>query len=272
MINVEQYKCNTCGSVNLIFDGKVLQCKECKTEYPFNEHSGCLNFLNKELDDESLKNINLEDLEEAISQADNSQNRLYSSQYYLESDYSKNLVKEFNLNKGASILDHGCGRGHFSDMFSGLGYNVASADILEASLSHLSSDNKTVCNLAKLPYQDNYFDGVFSLDVFEHLRPNTMDDVINEIYRCLKPGGVLLISFPGNRLPDLIGIHLINIFVFFMRLFGSNYPYMRSNKIDAHINLHSPWYFKKAFKKARGKGEAVFDWRGKPYTTEVEGE
>lgn len=250
-IKVNQYKCISCGSEDLVFDGQALQCNACNANYHFNQSSGCLNFLSDdEYDDLFLKDINLEDLEEAISEADNTQNRLYDSQYYLESDYAKKLVKDFNLHDGAAILDHGCGRGHFSAMFASLGYHVASADILEESLAHLNSDNKTVCNLAKLPYKDNTFDGVFTLDVFEHLRPSTMDDVINEIFRVLKPGGVLLISFPGNRLPDLFGIYFINIFVFFMRLFRSNYPYMRSNKIKAHINLHSPWYFKRAFRKA----------------------
>tara|TARA_B100001027_G_C16061503_1_gene238782 strand:+ start:148 stop:501 length:354 start_codon:yes stop_codon:yes gene_type:complete len=59
---------------------------------------------------------------------------------------------------------------------------------------------------------------------------------------------ILLISFPGNRIPDLIGIHILNIFIFFLRLLGSNYSYMRSNNVRAHTNLHPPSKFEKAFK------------------------
>lgn len=253
--NLDLYKCVECGSDSLTFDGQALQCKACKASYSFNSSSGCYNFITEdEHNDLFLQEINLEDLDDAISESDNPQNRLYDDKTYVESDYAKNLVAEFNLPNGALMLDHGCGRGHFSSMFSNLGYQVASADILEEALSNLDSDKKAVCNLANLPYKDNTFDGVLSLDVFEHLRPSTMDDVINEVFRVLKPGGVFLISFPGNRIPDLVGIHLINIFVLLIRLFGSSYPFMRSNKIKAHINLNSPWHFKKAFKKAGFSG------------------
>lgn len=251
MNNQDLYRCPSCGAEDLTFDHQSIQCNACKSVYPFDSSSGCYNFLSKaEHDDLFLQEVNLEDLDMAVAEVDNSQNRLYDDKTYVESVYAKNLVADFNLEKGALLLDHGCGRGHFSSMFMGLGYQVASADILEEALSNLESDKKAVCNLAKLPYKDNTFDGVFSLDVFEHLIPSTMDFVIDEIFRVLKPGGKLLISFPGNRIPDLVGIHLINIFISLMRLLGSNYPYMRSNKIRAHINLNSPWHFKKAFKKA----------------------
>ena len=249
--NSDLYKCLSCGLEDLISHDQTLHCRSCKTSYSLNPSSGCFNFLTKdEHNDLFLQEINLEDLDDAISEKDNSQIRLYDDQTYLESDYAKNLVTELNLQDGALMLDHGCGRGHFSSMFTNLGYQVASADILEEALSTLDSDKKAVCNLAKLPYKDNTFDGVLSLDVFEHLRPNTMDTVINEVFRVLKPGGVFLISFPGNRIPDFLGIHLINIFILLIRMLGSKYPYMRSTKIKAHINLNSPWYFKKAFKKA----------------------
>jgi SAM-dependent methyltransferase len=256
MINsLDLYKCLSCGTEDLILNDQALECKACKATYSFNSSSGCYNFLTKdEHNDLFLKDINLDDLDDAVTKADNSQVRLYDEQTYVESDYAKNLVGELNLQNGALMLDHGCGRGHFSSMFSNLGYQVASADILEYALSSLDSDKKAVCNLAKLPYKDNTFDGVLSLDVFEHLRPSTMNSVINEIFRVLKPGGVFLISFPGNRIPDLIGIHFINIFILFMRLLGSNYPFMRSNKIKAHINLNSPWHFKRALRKAGFSG------------------
>ncbi len=251
---LNNYKCVNCDSEHTIIVDEGIKCESCKSFFKFNELTGCYNFLRKEDDDLLLKEINLEDLQEEEARED-SQIRLYSEEDYIQSDYAGNLVREFNLKEGALILDHGCGRGHFSKMFSDLGYKVFSADILEDAMSKLESKNKSVCNLTKLPYKDNTFDGVFSLDVFEHLIPKSMDNVINEIYRVLKPGGILLISFPGNRIPDFIGIHILNIFVFFLRLFGSNYPYMRSNNIRAHINLHPPSKFKKSFKKAGFLGE-----------------
>jgi SAM-dependent methyltransferase len=259
--SINHYRCTSCGHNHLTLQDKDLVCANCNTVFNFNVTSGCFNFLTKEeKDDLFLKEINLEDLEETKSSAGGSQIRLYSEEDYLNSDYAKNLFAEFNLEDDAFVLDHGCGRGHFSEYFAKKGYKVASADILEDALAGLDSDKKAVCNLAKLPYKDNTFDGVFSLDVFEHLIPDTMDFVIEEIYRVLKPGGVMLISFPGNRIPDLVGRHFVNIFVFFLRLFGSSYPYMRTNKIKAHINLNTPSHFRKAFKRAGFLGDI------KPYS------
>lgn len=92
-------------------------------------------------------------------------------------------------------------------------------------------------------------DGVFSIDVFEHLVLGTMDTVLSEIYGVLKPDGVLLISFPGNRIPDLVGRHILNVFILCMRLFGSKYPFMRTNHIKRILTNIYPHTFKRHLKR-----------------------
>jgi SAM-dependent methyltransferase len=46
----------------------------------------------------------------------------------------------------------------------------------------------------KLPYKSGYFDFVCAYEILEHL-PNDID-VVKEIYRILKPEGILSVSFP----------------------------------------------------------------------------
>ncbi|WP_457557729.1 class I SAM-dependent methyltransferase [Candidatus Harpocratesius sp.] len=48
--------------------------------------------------------------------------------------------------------------------------------------------------LQQLPYQDETFDFISALDVIEHIRDDKTAAV--EIYRILKPGGILLITVP----------------------------------------------------------------------------
>ncbi|MDD2896321.1 MAG: class I SAM-dependent methyltransferase [Aliarcobacter sp.] len=51
-----------------------------------------------------------------------------------------------------------------------------------------------VCNIEKLPFKDNSIDVILNIAVLEHV-PNPQK-VINEIYRVLKPNGIIYTAFP----------------------------------------------------------------------------
>ncbi len=54
-----------------------------------------------------------------------------------------------------------------------------------------------------LPFADNSIAKIQSQDVFEHLAFDRLPFVLDEIYRVLKPGGVLRLSVPDYRSPVL---------------------------------------------------------------------
>ncbi|KXB03151.1 hypothetical protein AKJ48_04170, partial [candidate division MSBL1 archaeon SCGC-AAA261O19] len=61
---------------------------------------------------------------------------------------------------------------------------------------------------SKLPFEDNYFDGVFAGEIIEHLYDT--DNFVNEVYRTLKPGGIFVMTTPNlawwvNRVCLLFG-------------------------------------------------------------------
>jgi 2-polyprenyl-3-methyl-5-hydroxy-6-metoxy-1,4-benzoquinol methylase len=118
-----------------------------------------------------------------------------------------------NLDKG-TFLDIGCSTGEWGEYWLKKGWDVFGVDI---DTMHLrEAENKglkaSYCDLNKdkLPFSDSFFDLIFAGEVIEHLIDT--DGFINELYRCLKPGGHILITTPNlvsfeNRLRMLFGIY-----------------------------------------------------------------
>jgi len=50
-----------------------------------------------------------------------------------------------------------------------------------------------------LPYEDNNFDVVTILAVFEHIEPKKIPNILCEIYRILKPKGICILTTPAAR-------------------------------------------------------------------------
>ena len=55
-------------------------------------------------------------------------------------------------------------------------------------------DNRRYADLQKTPYEDGFFDAILSSDVLEHVR--LYEQALHEVYRVLKPGGVVLLQMP----------------------------------------------------------------------------
>lgn len=144
------------------------------------------------------------------------------SPYLLESEQENNRLEHqsslaaYNLQEelqkfktfpSASILDAGCGSGVLL-RFLEKQYPKASlhgCDLSENRLSNIRNtflrptqvDLKTA-DLALLPYADHSFDVIFCRYVLEHIPSQAIPQCMNELYRCLKPGGQLwLIDYDG---------------------------------------------------------------------------
>jgi 2-polyprenyl-6-hydroxyphenyl methylase/3-demethylubiquinone-9 3-methyltransferase len=100
--------------------------------------------------------------------------------------------------KGKSALDVGCGGGLLAEEVAGLGCRVTGVDPSGPSIaiarahaltSGLEIDYRQASG-ESLPFPDRSFDIAFCCDVLEHVA--SVDAVIGEIARVLRPGGVLL--------------------------------------------------------------------------------
>ena len=105
-----------------------------------------------------------------------------------------------SLKKGQRVLDMGCGNGAVLKDFT-KDYDIHGVDI---SPLFVKQANKVglkakVHDLEKkpLPYQDKYFDVVFTSETMEHVVDT--DWFLSEINRVLKKRGVLILTMPNIR-------------------------------------------------------------------------
>jgi SAM-dependent methyltransferase len=58
-----------------------------------------------------------------------------------------------------------------------------------------------------LPFLNGSFDGAVAMELIEHLDPALNDTFLSEIGRVLKPGGVVVITTPHKRTPELRSVY-----------------------------------------------------------------
>jgi ubiquinone/menaquinone biosynthesis C-methylase UbiE len=94
----------------------------------------------------------------------------------------------------ARLLDLGCGYGRDLKYFSELGMKVHGVDIspemIQISKRKVPSAKLDACNFDALPYEDEFFDLVFSRYAIQHT--SNTEEVFRETHRVLKPEGGLI--------------------------------------------------------------------------------
>ena len=90
------------------------------------------------------------------------------------------------------LLDFGCGIKPYESLFTveeyiGVDY-AGEGETYSKERADFLYDGKT------LPFTDNYFDGIFTTEVVEHIF--NLERIIPELQRVLKPGGELLLTCP----------------------------------------------------------------------------
>lgn len=132
----------------------------------------------------------------------------YNAEAYAqrEKGYSSEPIRDtvWELIKGniqGVVLDAGSGAGGWINR---LKQNqsierIISVDIVDDGASQIDGVEFHLADLSQspLPCSDNQLDWIFALEVLEHLA--NPRNFIQEAYRCLKPGGKLMITTPNNE-------------------------------------------------------------------------
>lgn len=115
------------------------------------------------------------------------------------------------LPKGARILDIGCGTGTQVAQLRGRGFEACGIEPSEKMRSHAESILPAGAvidgSVIELPYEDNSFDFVYSIEVFRYLSETDNVGGLREIRRVLRPGGVFFGTFVNRYALD--GFYLL---------------------------------------------------------------
>ncbi|MDT5269436.1 MAG: hypothetical protein QOH49_1622 [Acidobacteriota bacterium] len=99
-----------------------------------------------------------------------------------------------NVRAGSSVLDLGCGAGMLA-LLKRKGVTLTGVDLSEeCALAARRNGYDLTCaaQLTRLPFDDDSFDYVVSLDVLGHVEFKEKDAVLSEVARVLRPEGVTL--------------------------------------------------------------------------------
>lgn len=103
----------------------------------------------------------------------------------------------------ATLMDHGFGHGNNLAFFAGKGYSCSGCEISSALITEVNNlfralekpvDLRQIQGLA-IPFEDNSFDIIVSWNVLHYNgTKESVAEVLNELFRVLKKGGVLLLA------------------------------------------------------------------------------
>lgn len=118
-----------------------------------------------------------------------------------------NLLKNHIELSGVKILDWGCGPGRvirhlpkytgLGSEFYGTDYNTESIVWCAENLPGIQFNQNTLS--AKLPYENHFFDVLYGISVFTHLSEKMHFAWFDELFRVLKPGGIMLFTTQGEN-------------------------------------------------------------------------
>lgn len=125
----------------------------------------------------------------------------FAEKYSLEEmpqDYI-DLLDSFAEKVGeGKVLDAGCGPGRDTEYFTNKGLDATGVDLSEGMIEHAKENNEGTFHLMdikNLEFQRNKFLGVWCNTVMHFFPPEEMPEVLEELKRVLKSGGIFYVSF-----------------------------------------------------------------------------
>jgi len=184
---------------DLIFQGISNNLSKLKSDgrLEFITQSTMAKYASNELTSVIRKNIQ----EEADYQVDSVRSSMQTEQRNDEQSYYLQDMIPWDTQ---TLLDLGCGTGYWSSRISKLYPWIKiigtdwGKDFIELAKTRYASNNVSfqIENMADLSFPSNFFDCVYADNVIEH--SYNVENVLSEIYRVLRPNGLLLAALPSD--------------------------------------------------------------------------
>lgn len=116
------------------------------------------------------------------------------------------FAREMHARGCASVYDLGCGAGRHTLFLAQQGFSVTASDISPSAIEHTrerldragASASLQRFDMRDWPFEDGCFDAVIAYNVIYHAVRTEVESILAQIYRTLRPGGLLLITFKST--------------------------------------------------------------------------
>lgn len=117
------------------------------------------------------------------------------------------IFEDLDLKGKEKVLEVGCGRGFYLKTLKSVwpGLEVTGVDLNQKYLEkakefigELRVDLR-LADATRLPFEDKTFDRIIASEVLEHIPDD--QKAISEMYRVLKPGGIVMVTVPNKNYP-----------------------------------------------------------------------
>ncbi len=231
-------QCNSCKQVTeyVLYDFgqyKIMKCQNCGLVFNSNASQVSGTQLSNIYDDDRYWLENPNEIYATVNYEQQKDKRLKER----INTWKRHLkrVEDFNSGRG-SLLDVGCATGVFLDIARKRGWDTYGVEISEYG-SHYARDSFVLKvqtgTLEEAGFPADSFDVVTMWDVIEHVVDP--DGTIAEVYRVLKPGGLILILTPNQS-------SLINDIAYFLYKLSRKLSFLAAKIYDPRVHLY---YFSK---------------------------
>jgi len=155
-------------------------------------------------------------------------------------DRRLNQIRQYVVLEDRRILDIGCGLGMYVDKFRCFSDDVHGVDVDPEKVAEASErlPNITVAPAEHLPYGDDEFDVILLNEVIEHVDDDRL--TIREAYRCLKPGGHVIIYAPNRLYPyETHGFYVFGQYYFRLLPFVNWLPHAIRDVFCPHVRIYT---------------------------------